>query len=155
MNYLESMQEMCDEYRKNGGNFAKFAISKEKEIGSWRDATKDELVKALEILSQSEEQCHRYSSKLKTQNITLLLSVSILILCFVLLSLSIVVNNLILLLLITVTTIIAITVYLTTFISKTRVSKSLFLLEGDRRICNSCIQSKQDCDRINAKSTNL
>jgi hypothetical protein len=39
MNYLESMQEMCDEYRKNGGNFAKFAISKEKDIGSWRYAT--------------------------------------------------------------------------------------------------------------------
>jgi hypothetical protein len=151
MNYLDSMQEMCDEYRKSGGNFAKFAISKEKEIGSWRYATENELIEALKILSQIDEKCRCFTSKLKTQNITLLLSMSILILCFSLLSFSTAIANLTLLLIVTVTVMIAITVYFTTFISKTRLSKSLFLLEGDRRVCNSCIQSKQDYDRINAK----
>jgi hypothetical protein len=30
INYLESMQKMCDEYRKSGGNFDWFTVFKEK-----------------------------------------------------------------------------------------------------------------------------
>lgn len=152
MNYLESMQKMCNEYRKKGGNFTKFAISKEKEISSWRYATEDELAKAVEMLTEIEGHCHRYSSKLRTLNFIVNLSISILVLCFVMLHLTAILSNSILLVIILLMSIIVIPVCIVTAIIRMRLYKKFSVLERDRKVCNSCIQSKQDYNRIDVKS---